>query len=212
MRLMVRFRSLPAVVAACLFVPATAAVSFGHGVEYQLTFDPVGGKIQTRQIVSTDTRPVTLTDLTRIYVMPFEVADSTTPPPPPGGSSGLVQQARHHRIPVGQRPLLPVGRDVAHRRPTRWHELVVEGFVVAAQPRRHGVHLPVHRSRAQVGRLAVHRGGSGGDATPGLSRRCHHGANRAGHDRQRVIARLFGGQCGDAEYKPSLKRGLPAHR
>lgn len=67
-------------VAACLFVPAGASLVRGHGVEIQLAFDPVGGRIQTRQIVPTETRPVTLTDLTRIYVMPLEVADGTMPP------------------------------------------------------------------------------------------------------------------------------------
>jgi hypothetical protein len=101
MRLMFRFRSLPAAVAACLFVPAAAAVSFGHGVQYQLTFDPVGGKIQTRQIVSTDTRPVTLTDLTRIYVMPFEVADSTTPPLHPAAQAAWYSQPDITTYPTG---------------------------------------------------------------------------------------------------------------
>lgn len=80
MRSCLRLLPLRAAAAACLLVPAAASVSCGHGVEYQLTFDPVGGKIQTRQIVSTETRPVTLTALTRIYVIPFEVADGTTPP------------------------------------------------------------------------------------------------------------------------------------
>lgn len=72
--------SLHAAVAACVFVPAATSISFGHGVEVQLTYDPVGTKIQTRQIVSTETRPGTLTDLTRIYLMPLEVADGTSPP------------------------------------------------------------------------------------------------------------------------------------
>jgi hypothetical protein len=71
---------LRAAVAACLFVPAATSVSFGHGVQYQLTYDPVGNQIQTRQIVSTNTRPTTLTDPARIYVMPLLIADGTTPP------------------------------------------------------------------------------------------------------------------------------------
>jgi hypothetical protein len=79
MRSLFHSRSLRAAVAACLFVLAVTSVSFGHGVEYQLTYDPVGTKVQTRQIVSTEMRPMTLTDLTRIYVMPLEVADGTTP-------------------------------------------------------------------------------------------------------------------------------------
>lgn len=71
---------LRAALAACLFVPAAPSVSFGHGVQYQLTYDPVGNRIQTRQIVSTNTRPSTLTDPARIYVMPLLIADGTTPP------------------------------------------------------------------------------------------------------------------------------------
>ena len=80
MRSLFRSCSLRAAVAACLFVPAGASLVRGHGVEYQLTYDPVGNKVETRQIVSTNTRPTTLTDLTRIYVTPLLIADGTTPP------------------------------------------------------------------------------------------------------------------------------------
>ena len=101
MRSLFRFRSLPATVAACLFVPTVAAVSFGHGVEYQLTFDPVGGKIQTRQIVSTEIRPTTLTDLTRIYVMPLELADGTTPPLHPAAQAAWYSKPDITEYPSG---------------------------------------------------------------------------------------------------------------
>ena len=74
-----RSRQLRSAFAACLLAPFAAA-ALGHGVEYQLSYDPIGNKVESRQIVSTDTRPVTLTDLTRIYVMPLVVADGTTPP------------------------------------------------------------------------------------------------------------------------------------
>jgi len=80
MRSWFQCRSRCAAVAACLMVPLATSVSFGHGVEVQLTYDPIGNKIQTRQIVPTETRPTTLTDLTRVYVMPLVVADGTTPP------------------------------------------------------------------------------------------------------------------------------------
>ena len=80
MRVSYGSRFLRAAVAACLFVPLDPSVSLGHGVEYQLTYDPVGNKIETRQIVPTETRPVTLTEVTRIYVMPLVIADGTTPP------------------------------------------------------------------------------------------------------------------------------------
>ena len=101
MRSLFRFRSLPAAVAACLFVPTVAAISLGHGVQYQLTYDPVGGKIQTRQIVSTDTRPVTLTDLTRIYVMPLVVADGTTPAAHPAAQAAWYSQPDITTYPSG---------------------------------------------------------------------------------------------------------------
>jgi hypothetical protein len=80
MRSLFASRFLRAAVAACLVVPVATSVSFGHGVQYQLSYDPVGNRIQTRQIVSTNTRPTTLTDPARIYVMPLLIADGTTPP------------------------------------------------------------------------------------------------------------------------------------
>ena len=101
MRSLFRFHSLPAAVAACLFVPTVAAISLGHGVQYQLTYDPVGGKIQTRQIVSTNTRPVTLTDLTRIYVMPLLVADGTTPAAHPAAQAAWYSQPDITTYPSG---------------------------------------------------------------------------------------------------------------
>ena len=88
-------------IAACLVVPISASLAFGHGVQYQLTYDPVGGKIQTRQIVSTDTRPVTLTDLTRIYVMPLLVADGTTPAAHPAAQAAWYSQPDITTYPSG---------------------------------------------------------------------------------------------------------------
>ena len=88
-------------IAACLMVPISASLVLGHGVEYQLTYDPVGGKIQTRQIVSTDTRPVTLTDLTRIYVMPLVVADGTTPAAHPAAQAAWYSQPDITTYPSG---------------------------------------------------------------------------------------------------------------
>ena len=88
-------------IAACLMVPISASLVLGHGVEYQLTYDPVGGTIQTRQIVSTDTRPVTLTDLTRIYVMPLVVADGTTPAAHPAAQAAWYSQPDITTYPSG---------------------------------------------------------------------------------------------------------------
>ena len=93
--------SLRAVVAACLLVSAVPAVVCGHGVEYQLTYDPVGGKVQTRQIVPTETRPITLTDLTRIYVMPLEVADATTTPAHPAAQAAWYSKPDITEYPSG---------------------------------------------------------------------------------------------------------------
>jgi hypothetical protein len=101
MRLFLRSLSLRAAVAACLAVPLVTSISFGHGVEYQLTYDPVGNTIQTRQIVSTDTRPLTLTDLTRIYVMPLEVADGTTPPLHPAAQAAWYSKPDTTDYPSG---------------------------------------------------------------------------------------------------------------
>lgn len=88
-------------IAACLVVPISASLVLGHGVQYQLTYDPVGGTIQTRQIVSTDTRPVTLTDLTRIYVMPLLVADGTTPAAHPAAQAAWYSQPDITTYPSG---------------------------------------------------------------------------------------------------------------
>ena len=92
MRSLFRSCSRRAAVAACLVMPLVSSVSFGHGVEVQLSYDPVGNTIQTRQIVSTNTRPTTLSDLTRIYVMPLVVADGTTPPLNPAVQAAWYSQ------------------------------------------------------------------------------------------------------------------------
>lgn len=60
-------------------VALAAEVALAHGVQLQLTYDTVGGKIVSREIVSTNTRPTALGDVTRIYVMPLLLADGTTP-------------------------------------------------------------------------------------------------------------------------------------
>jgi hypothetical protein len=70
------FRSL-----AALLIGSLAATAFGHGVQIQLTYDTTNHKIVTRQIVSTNALPTTVTDLTRIFVMPFEVSPGSTPTP-----------------------------------------------------------------------------------------------------------------------------------
>ena len=90
-----------AALAACLFLSIGAAVVHGHGVQFQLSFDPVGGAVESRQIVSTDTRPVTLTDLTRIYVMPLVVANGTTPAAHPAAQAAWYSQPSITSYPSG---------------------------------------------------------------------------------------------------------------
>lgn len=96
----IRSRQLRSALAACLLAPLAAA-ALGHGVEYQLSYDPVGNKVESRQIVSTDTRPVTLTDLTRIYVMPLVVADGTTPAAHPAAQAAWYSQPSITTYPSG---------------------------------------------------------------------------------------------------------------
>lgn len=90
-----------AALAACLFLSIGAAVVHGHGVQIQLSYDPVGNKVETREIVSTDTRPVTLTDLTRIYVMPLLVANGTTPAAHPAAQAAWYSQPSITTYPSG---------------------------------------------------------------------------------------------------------------
>ena len=97
----VRFLQPLSALAACLLVPGGVTSAFGHGVEVQLSYDPVGNKVESRQIVSTDTRPVTLTDLTRIYVMPLVVADGTTPAAHPAAQAAWYSQPSITTYPSG---------------------------------------------------------------------------------------------------------------
>lgn len=96
----IRSRQLRSALAACLLAPVAAA-ALGHGVQYQLAYDPVGNKVESRQIVSTDTRPVTLTDLTRISVMPLVVANGTTPAAHPAAQAAWYSQPSITTYPSG---------------------------------------------------------------------------------------------------------------
>lgn len=73
------FQPVRACLLAGLFCLALSGSVRAHGVQIQLTYDTVDGKIVTREIVSTNTRPTTLGAVTRIYVMPLLIADGTTP-------------------------------------------------------------------------------------------------------------------------------------
>lgn len=97
----VRSTHLRSALAACLLVPVGAAAALAHGVQIQLSFNPTAGTIESRQIVSTDTRPVTLTDLTRIYVMPLVVANGTTPASHPAAQAAWYSQPSITTYPSG---------------------------------------------------------------------------------------------------------------
>lgn len=50
---------------------ATAVTAHGHGDQIQITFNPATGKIETREIVHSGTRPGAISDAKRVYVMPM---------------------------------------------------------------------------------------------------------------------------------------------
>jgi hypothetical protein len=58
-------------VAVGLLVASSASTLFAHGVQVQITFNQSSGEIETREIVHTGSRPSSLTDLKRVYVMPL---------------------------------------------------------------------------------------------------------------------------------------------
>lgn len=54
-----------------VFVFVSASVCMAHGPQVQITFNPATGKIETREIVDTESRPTEISGLKRVYVMPF---------------------------------------------------------------------------------------------------------------------------------------------
>lgn len=48
-----------------------AALAHGHGVQIQATFNTATQRIETREVVHTTSRPGSITDLKRVYVMPL---------------------------------------------------------------------------------------------------------------------------------------------
>jgi len=102
MRPILRVRSSQLMAAvAFLLVPATAWRVHAHGVQYQLSYDTVTGKIQTREIVSTNSTPATLGGVKRIYVMPFNLANSTTPAAHPAAQPAWYSQPDITNYPSG---------------------------------------------------------------------------------------------------------------
>jgi len=57
--------------ASIAVVLAASSTVWGHGVQVQVTYNASTGKVETREVVHTGTRPDTLTNPTRVYVMPM---------------------------------------------------------------------------------------------------------------------------------------------
>lgn len=73
----------------------------GHGVQYQLTYDMATNRIQTREIVSTTTTPLSLTGVKRVYVMPMQLADGSTPAAHPAVQAAWYSQPDITNYPSG---------------------------------------------------------------------------------------------------------------
>ncbi|MCS7033705.1 MAG: hypothetical protein NZ561_06875 [Phycisphaerae bacterium] len=78
-------------VAFCVCSLGVAVAASAHGPQIQITFNPSSGKIESRQIVSTNSAPTQITPLTRVYVMPmlptgleFFIRPDATPNPTTG--------------------------------------------------------------------------------------------------------------------------------
>lgn len=54
-----------------MVVLASAATVYGHGDQVQITYNATTGRIETREIVHTASRPNAISDLKRVYVMPM---------------------------------------------------------------------------------------------------------------------------------------------
>lgn len=50
---------------------SATSIAWGHGVQVQVTHNAATGKIETREVVHTGTRPDAVSNLTRVYVMPL---------------------------------------------------------------------------------------------------------------------------------------------
>lgn len=96
-------RSCCAVTVTVLFAAASA---YGHGDQIQITFNPVSGKIETRQVVHTASTPTSITNLKRIYVMPFRALIG-------GAGDGWYTRTNEETNAFGV-PLYPTGPGIAY--------------------------------------------------------------------------------------------------
>lgn len=78
--------------------------AFGHGVQVQISYNPASGKIETREVVHTSSRPTALSDLKRVYVMPLM-------PQVGGAGDGWYTRPDDERNAFGV-PLYPTGPGV----------------------------------------------------------------------------------------------------
>lgn len=56
---------------AFLLSATVGGTALAHGPQIQITFNPATGKIETREIISTDSAPTAISSLKRVYVMPM---------------------------------------------------------------------------------------------------------------------------------------------
>lgn len=84
-----------------------ATVALGHGVQVQISYNAVSGKIETREIVHTSSRPTELSDLKRVYVMPLM-------PQVGGAGDGWYTRPDDERNAFGV-PLYPTGPGVTYQ-------------------------------------------------------------------------------------------------
>lgn len=111
---MSKFKTFVVSTAAILRV-ATAVPAFGHGVQVQITFNPTSGKIETRQVVHSNSSPLPFYergDVTapaaRVYVMPL--LDSQIP-----AGDGFYTRPTDFRNAVTGQPQYPSGPGIAWR-------------------------------------------------------------------------------------------------
>jgi hypothetical protein len=80
---------------------------YGHGDQVQITFNPATGRIETRSIVHTASLPTTITDLRRVYVMPFRTIIG-------GSGDGWYTRTNEETNAFGV-PLYPTGPGIAYQ-------------------------------------------------------------------------------------------------
>lgn len=104
-------------------VAAAASTAFGHGVQTQIVFNPTTGKIETRQVVHSNSSPLPFYERgdavapgARVYVMPL--LDTSIP-----AGNGFYTRPTDFRNPVTGTPQYPSGPGLSWR-----YEFQTPGF------------------------------------------------------------------------------------